>query len=95
MTIGRFTTPSGGDWSLTAGAAYTGDRVAGLDGSSVQLPAYWKVKAAVDYALTDRVAVRLEPDNLLDEHYAASSCSRLWIVPGAPLSLRASLRFTL
>lgn len=93
--MGRFTTPAGRDWSLTAGAAYTGDRVAGLDGSGVQLPAYWKVKAAVDYTLTDRVAVRLEADNLLDEHYAASSYSRLWIFPGAPRSLRASIQFTL
>ncbi len=93
--IGRFATPAGREWSVTAGTAYTGDRIAGLDGGGVQLPAYWKAKAAAEYALTERIAARLEVDNLFDEHYAASSYSRLWIFPGAPRSVRASLRLTL
>ena len=35
---------------------------------------------------------RVEADNLLDQRYAASSYSALWIYPGAPRTVRASLR---
>lgn len=93
--VGRFSTPQGTDWSLMAGAAYVGDRAAALDGSGVRLPAYWKAKAALEYALTPQVSGRLEVDNLFDEHYAASSYSNLWIFPGAPRSLRLALTVAL
>ncbi|WP_292033366.1 MULTISPECIES: TonB-dependent siderophore receptor [unclassified Brevundimonas] len=95
FVMGRFNTSHGTDWSFTAGAAYAGDRAAAIDGSGVRLPAYWKAKAAVEYGLTDRVSTRLEIDNLFDERYAQSSYSPLWIFPGAPRSLKASIRLTL
>ena len=93
--IGRFITPDGADWSLTAGASYAGDRAATLDGSGVRLPAYWKAKAALEYGLTPQITARIEVDNLFDERYAQSSYSPLWIFPGAPRSVRASIRFAL
>lgn len=93
--IGRFSTSHGTEWSLTAGAAYAGDRAAAIDGSGVRLPAYWKAKAAIEYGLTDRISTRLEIDNLFDERYAQSSYSPLWIFPGAPRSLKASIRLAL
>ncbi|WP_292081946.1 MULTISPECIES: TonB-dependent siderophore receptor [unclassified Brevundimonas] len=95
FVIGRFRTSHGTEWSLTAGAAYAGDRAAAIDGSGVRLPAYWKAKAAVEYGLTDRISTRLEIDNLFDERYAQSSYSPLWIFPGAPRSLKASIRLAL
>lgn len=95
FVIGRFGTPHGTDWSFTAGAAYAGDRAAAIDGSGVRLPAYWKAKAAVDYGLTQRISTRLEIDNLFDERYAQSSYSPLWIFPGAPRTIKASIRLAL
>lgn len=95
FVIGRFPTSHGTEWGLTAGAAYVGDRAGSLDADPLLLPGYWKLKAAVDYDLTARVAVRLEADNLLDEHYAASSYSALWTFPGAPRTVKASLRLKL
>lgn len=95
FVLGRFPTGRGTDWSMTAGAAYQGDRTAGLDGSGVQLPAYWKAKAAVDYGLTPALTVRAEVDNLFDERYAASSYSPVWIFPGAPRTFKVSLRLKL
>lgn len=92
FVVGRFTTAQGNDWSMTAGAAYVGDRAGAIDGSGVRLPAYWKAKAALDYDLTQRVTARVEVDNLFDEHYAQSSYSPVWIFPGAPLSIRFSFR---
>nr|WP_316629026.1 TonB-dependent siderophore receptor [uncultured Brevundimonas sp.] len=94
FAIGRFPTAHGTDWSVMAGAAYVGDR-AGALADPVRLPAYWKAKAALDYGLTRQVTARVEVDNLFDERYAASSYSDLWIFPGAPRSIRASLRIAL
>lgn len=91
FVVGRFTRPDGRDWSLTAGAAYTGERAGSLAADGVRLPAYWKLKAAADHDLTDHVSARIEVDNLLDEDYAASSYSDLWISRGAPRTVRASL----
>lgn len=95
FVIGRFPTAHGTDWSMTAGAAYVGDRAGTLAADGVRLPAYWKAKAAVEYGLTSQVTARVEVDNLFDERYAASSYSALWIFPGAPRSVRASLRVAL
>ncbi|WP_447725598.1 TonB-dependent siderophore receptor [Sphingomonas koreensis] len=82
-----------GDWQLSGGVAYVGDRAATLDRSGLLLPAYVKLKAAVEAPLTDHLRFRLEADNLLDARYAASSYSALWIYPGAPRTVRATLRF--
>ncbi|MDP3405112.1 MAG: TonB-dependent siderophore receptor [Brevundimonas sp.] len=95
FVVGRFTTGQGRAWSMTAGAAHVGDRAAAIDGSGVRLPAYWKAKAAVDYDLTAGIRARLEADNLFDEHYAQSSYSPVWIFPGAPRSVKFSLRLSL
>ena len=90
--IGRFPTGRGTDWSVTAGAAYVGDRAGAIDASGLRLPSYWKAKAAVDYDLTPNVTLRAEVDNLFNERYAASSYSPVWVYPGAPRAFKASLR---
>jgi len=95
FVIGRFPTTHGTTWSFMTGAAYVGDRAGGLALGAPELPAYWKAKAALDYGLTPQVTARIEVDNLFDERYAASSYSALWIYPGAPRSVRASLRIAL
>lgn len=91
FVVGRFSQPGGRDWSVTAGAAYVGERAGSLEANGVRLPAYWKLKAAGEWELTRNLSVRLEGDNLLDEDYAASSYSALWISRGAPRSFRLSL----
>jgi len=90
--IGRFPTGRGTDWSVSAGAAYVGDRAGAIDASGLRLPAYWKAKAAIDYGLTPTLTLRAEVDNLFDARYAASSYSPVWIYPGAPRAFKASLR---
>lgn len=95
FAVGRFALSGGREWSLTAGAAYTGERAGSLAANGVRLPAYWKLKAAADYDLTRQLTARIEVDNLLDEDYAASSYSALWITRGAPRSVRLSLRVRL
>lgn len=95
FAVGRFPMSHGTEWSLTAGAAYVGERAGAIDASGLRLPDYWKAKAAVDYGLTPEITARIEVDNLFDERYAASSYSPLWIFPGAPRRITASLRVTL
>ena len=91
FVVGEFTLPDGREWSVTAGAAYTGERAGSLSVGGVRLPEYWKLKAAADYDVTRHLTARVEVDNLLDEDYAASSYSALWISRGAPRSVRVSL----
>ena len=62
-----------------------------LDASGLRLPAYAKARIAAYYAVTDRVSLRGEVDNLFDATYADSSYSALWILPGAPRTVRATL----
>nr|WP_238303293.1 TonB-dependent receptor [Sphingomonas phyllosphaerae] len=76
----------------SAAVAYIGDRAGSLTANPVLLPEYVKVKAAIEAPLVEGVRFRLEADNLLDQRYAASSYSALWIYPGAPRTVRASLR---
>jgi len=84
-----------GDWQLSGGAAYVGDRAGSLTTNPVILPDYVKAKAAIEAPLMAGLRVRLEADNLFDVRYAASSYSALWIYPGAPRTVRASLRYAL
>lgn len=81
--------------SVSVGLAYVGERAGAIDGSGLRLPDYVKAKAAVDYALSRHVTLRVEADNLFDARYAQSSYSSLWIFPGAPRTIRASARIAL
>ena len=57
-----------------------------------QAKAEAKAKAAVEYAVSPRLTLRAEADNLFDARYAQSSYSRVWIYPGQPRNVRLSLR---
>ena len=83
---------AGREWQLSGGVAYVGDRAGSLDAQPLVLPEYAKAKAAIEAPVTDSLRFRLEADNLFDARYAASSYSRLWVYPGAPRTVRASLR---
>ncbi|MGK6323417.1 TonB-dependent siderophore receptor [Sphingomonas sp. DT-51] len=81
-----------GEWQLSGGLAYVGDRAGSLDAAPLVLPGYVKAKAALEAPVATGLRFRLEADNLFDAHYAASSYSRFWVFPGAPRIVRASLR---
>lgn len=90
--LGRFLDAEGRGPSVSGGVAMVGDRTGAIDGSGLKLPAYAKAKAAAEYAFSRRLSVRLEADNLFDGRYAMSSYSSLWITPGAPRTVRGSVR---
>ncbi|WP_237709099.1 TonB-dependent siderophore receptor [Sphingomonas elodea] len=92
FVLGSFLDADGRGPSISGGLAYVGDRAGAIDGSGLILPSYVKAKAAAEYALSRRMTLRLEADNLFDARYAMSSYSSLWVYPGAPRTVRASLR---
>ncbi|MHA6719943.1 TonB-dependent siderophore receptor [Sphingomonas sp. RS6] len=92
FVVGRFLDADGRGPSISGGIAYVGDRTGAIDGSGLVLPSYVKAKAAAEYAFSRRLSVRLEADNLFDAHYAMSSYSSLWVYPGAPRTVRGTLR---
>lgn len=91
FVVHRFDAGARGDWLLSGGVAYVGRRSGATDASGLILPAYVKVKAAAEVPLLAALTFRAEVDNLLDERYAQSSYNSLWIYPGAPRTIRASL----
>lgn len=90
--LGRFLDADGKGPSVSGGLAYVGARTGAIDGSGLVLPSYVKAKAAAEYAFSRRLSVRLEADNLFDARYAMSSYSSLWVYPGAPRTVRGSVR---
>ncbi|WP_294323458.1 TonB-dependent siderophore receptor [uncultured Sphingomonas sp.] len=92
FALGRFLDDDGRGVSVSAGLGYVGDRAGSIERDYVVLPAYVKAKASIEYALSPRLTVRAEADNLFDERYAQSSYSRVWIFPGQPRMVRVSVR---
>lgn len=90
--LGRFLDADGRGPSVSGGVAMVSDRTGAIDGSGLKLPSYVKAKAAAEYAFSRRLGVRLEADNLFDGRYAMSSYSSLWVYPGAPRTVRGSVR---
>ena len=95
LAVARFPTHRGGDWSVSAGATYVGDRAGAIDASGLRLPGYVKAKLAGEVGLSAALTLRAEADNLFDTAYAMSSYSPLWTFPGAPRTVRVSLRLSI
>lgn len=75
---------------LGGGLLHVGDR-AGEFTTAFELPAYTVARAFAAVALTQGTTLRLDVDNLFDKTYYTNSFSALWVQPGAPRSVRASL----
>jgi catecholate siderophore receptor len=63
--------------------------------NAVVLPAYTRVDAAGYFTLNERLAVQLNVENLLGEDYYSTAHNDNNITPGAPRTLRATVRFGL
>ena len=64
-------------------------------GNAVVVPGYTRLDAAAFVGLTERVALQLNVENLLDRDYIGLAHSDNNLTPGAPRTARASLRFSL
>lgn len=87
----RFAGAKDRNLTLSAGVAYIGPRAGAIDTSGLVLPGYVKAKLGADYRLSRHASVRLVADNLTGSRYAQSSYSPVWIFPGVPRTVKASL----
>ena len=61
--------------------------------NTVVLPAYTRIDAAVFYEVTPQIRAQLNVENLLDEDYFPTAHNDNNITPGAPTTVKATLRF--
>lgn len=90
--------------TVSGGVTYVGEREgtpsgvatvntgSGARRATFRLPDYITARAGAGYQFTPRLSGHIDVDNLFDEHYLASSFNELWIMPGAPRTVRVSLR---
>ncbi len=60
--------------------------------ATTRLPAYTRVDAALFFDVSERLALQLNIENLLDESYFADAHNNNNITPGAPLNARLTAR---
>ena len=72
---------------------YVGARLGDSADPSFQLPSYQLLGLFMNTHLSDNLSLGVNLDNLLDEHYIASSYSALWAVPGEPRSIKVSVSY--
>ncbi len=75
---------------LGGGLLHVGER-AGEFTTAFELPAYTLARAFAAVELAKGTTLRVDVDNLFDEVHYTNSFSALWVQPGAPRSVRASL----
>lgn len=80
-----------GRLGIGGGLTHVGRRAGDPFGTSYRLPAYTIARAAVRYALSDRVSARVDVENLFDTYYISSSYANVWTVPGTPRNVRITL----
>jgi catecholate siderophore receptor len=72
------------------GILHRSDMFAAVD-NTVTLPGYTRADAAVFFALTERVRLQMNFENLLDKAYYLNADSNANISPGSPRTVRAGL----
>ena len=63
-------------------------------GSSTLLPGYTRYDAAIFAKLSEKATLQFNIENLTNKDYAASSHNNNNILPGAPVSARATLNYS-
>jgi iron complex outermembrane receptor protein len=72
------------------GLLHVGDR-SGEFTTAFELPAYTVARAFASVEVAKGTTLRVDVDNLFDTTYYTNSFSALWVQPGPPRSVRASL----
>lgn len=73
---------------------YVGTQLGDFLEQDFELPNYTLVNLFANVALSDNLELNLNIDNLLDEEYYANSYMDEWTMPGAPRSVKASIKYS-
>lgn len=74
------------------GLLFVGERL-GEVATTFELPSYSTLRVFGSYAVSDKVDLVVEVNNLTDEEYYTNSYSALWVAPGAPRNASITLRY--
>ncbi|MFC3713347.1 TonB-dependent siderophore receptor [Sphingoaurantiacus capsulatus] len=77
--------------NLGAGVLHVGSRL-GEVGTTFRLPAYTIARLFASYALTENVEASVVVNNFFDETYYLNSYARMWVAPGAPRTVLATIK---
>lgn len=77
---------------LGGGLLYVGQRN-GFVGSDFELPGYTTVRVFGEIDPVENISLRLDVDNLFDETFYTNSFADVWVEPGAPRRVRASIAY--
>ena len=73
---------------------YVGEQLGDFLEQDFDLPSYTLVNLFANITLTNNVDLTINIDNLLDEEYYANSYFDEWTMPGAPRSIKASVKYS-
>ena len=77
-----------------AGVQHTDERL-GFTAFDFTLPSYTMARLFGQIKPTERLAVRLDLDNVFDEEYYTNSYADVWVEPGAPRRFRITASYSL
>lgn len=77
---------------IGGGVLYVGERSGEL-GSDFELPDYTTARVFAEIEPIENIAFRVDIDNLFDETFYTDSFANVWVQPGAPRRVRASVRY--
>ncbi|MEM6605153.1 MAG: TonB-dependent receptor, partial [Pseudomonadota bacterium] len=83
----------GNPLTLIGGLTYVGDRSGEFGDPNFTLPSYTTVRVAANYEFSESLGLRLELNNLFDEEFYTNSFADVWVQPGIPRNIRASVDF--
>lgn len=85
------------DFRVGGGLLYVGERSGQLGDyfgqGEFMLPSYTTIRAFAEYSVTEDLTVRLDVDNLTDKEYYVNSFASLWVEPGTPRNVMASVSY--
>ncbi len=81
-------------FNLGGSVNYVGKRAGDID-ETFNLPSYWRVDALAGYKINDRLSLRLNIDNVLNDKIYSVAWSAYEVWPSTPRTYRATIAFAL
>lgn len=94
VMLRHFTEIAGYEGSVGLTVQYVGTQLGDFLEQDYDLPNYTLVNLFANATLTDNLDLTINIDNLLGEEYYANSYFEEWTMPGAPRSIKASVKYS-